>query len=123
MKEKSAQTIRQNKQKKWKFDFFFFIVLLVLIFSIYGFVKGTVPIAFPIMMGAITVGVYMYFRNESGSAYKIPRSKIKAIEISGSEVKLVFLNAANLEDAETIREVDDKGLGIFEEIRRDYFSK
>ena len=55
-------------------------------------------------------------KRETGNKYKIPLSKITDIKISGSDVKIVFLNANNIEDLETIHKVESKGLHVLTEL-------
>lgn len=99
IQEKSPKTIRQNNWRGLKVYVFIFILLCLVALSIARAKSGT----FPIGLILLAFAAFTYMRRDLGSKYKIPLSKIKDIEISESEVKIIFLNLNNIEDFEIAR--------------------
>lgn len=112
IEEKSEKTIKQNNIKGIKFYVFIALLLCFVALSIARAKSGTIPIGLILLAFA----AFMYMKRESGSKYKIPLSKIKNIEISGHEAKIIFLNSNNLEDFEILHKVENKGLSVFADI-------
>ena len=56
--------------------------------------------------------VYKYLQHDIGSAYKIPRNKIKRIDITLNEIKIDFVNGDGINDFEIISNVGKKGISI-----------
>jgi len=117
LREKSPESIRKNRQKRFRFDAFLFVILLITGYSIFWMSK-TGSITFPIIVVALGFGVFKYFRNELGNVYKIPRDKITSIVISEEEAKINFLNADNQPDFETIDGLGPKGKTILEDLKK-----
>ncbi len=61
----------------------------------------------------LAFAAYNYMKTEFGKRYKIPLSKIQSVEIEGNnKIKINFLNANNVPDTETIKEVENKGINL-----------
>ena len=110
--EKSSKTIRQNNLKGFKIYLFLFIIVCIFLLMISKSEGRGIPVGFL----SLGLAAFFYMKRETGNKYKIPLSKITDIKISGSEVKIVFLNANNIEDLETIHKVESKGLHVLTEL-------
>ena len=115
--EKSSKSRKKNSYKNIKFYIFFLIICGIFLLSI----DGRVNRVFPIALIVLIIFVYRYFSSEMGNRYKIPLSKLKAIQINGKEVKFVFLNLKGEEDFEIIHGMEEKGIlflsGFHEKIK------
>ncbi|MGH2664439.1 hypothetical protein [Flavobacterium sp.] len=112
IEEKSSKTIRKNTVKGLKFYAFILVLLCLVALSVARAKSGSIPIGLILLVFA----AFIYMKREVGSKYKIPLSKIKNIEINGSEVKIIFLNSNNVEDFEIIHKVENKGLSILTDL-------
>lgn len=112
IEEKSVKTIRKNNAKSFRIYIYFFLVICLNILIISRSQKGAIP--FGIIL--LALGAFLYMKREMGNKYKIPLSKIKNIEISGNEAKIIFFNSSNAEDVEIIRKIENKGLLILSDV-------
>lgn len=112
IEEKSSKTIRKNSAKTFKIYIYFFLVICLIVLIISRSQTGAIPFAVVLL----AFGAFLYMKRDMGNQYKIPLSKIKDILIDEDQVCIVFLNSGNLEDSETIRKVENKGLIILADV-------
>lgn len=112
LSEKSAQSIRKNQLKRFRINAYLFVMGSVVLFLLFHSQNKLMP------LGILGLGIaaYFYMKRETGNRYRIPLEKIKAVEISGNQVKIVFLNLSGKEDAETIIGVEEKGISILDNL-------
>lgn len=108
--EKSPKSIRKNKAKLLKINLYLFILGCLVVFFLLSSEGRVVPLA----LAGLGITAYFYMIKETGKRYKIPISKIKKIEIEGHQVKIIFLNLNDIEDVETIDNVEAKGIQILQ---------
>lgn len=106
--EKSPKSIKQNNYKSFKINLFLFIIICIGLLMILKSKSSLLPFGF-ISLG---IAAFFYMKRETGKRYKIPISKIKNIEISENQAKIIFLNEANIEDYEILNKVETKGIEI-----------
>lgn len=94
-----------EKQNYW---FTFYIMLM----GFFGFSTETklwLPIA--VISGLLLFLLFNYFKRDFGFQYKIPLSKIEAIELyEKNALKISFKNLTNEPDFEIIKNVEEKGI-------------
>ncbi|TGD58833.1 hypothetical protein [Flavobacterium humi] len=112
IEEKSSKTIRKNNAKNVKIYIYFLLVICLMALIISRSQTGAIPLGLILL----AFGAFLYMKRDLGNRYKIPLSKIKSIEISANEAKIIFLNESNVEDSETIRKIESKGIPILSEI-------
>lgn len=110
--EKSPKSIKQNNFKANKINLFLFIVICIGLLMITKSKNAVFPLGFVSLGNA----AFFYMKRETGKRYKIPISKIKNIEISENQAKIIFLNEANIEDFEILNGVEFKGIEIISKL-------
>lgn len=115
LQEKSLKSIKKNARKGFKIYIYLFVIAVIIALVLSKAKNGSIPVGI-ILLG---LGAYTYMKRETGKQYKIPISKIKAVEISENQAKIIFLNELNSDDFEILNGVEAKGIGILSELSQD----
>lgn len=116
-KEKSSSSKKSNFWRKLKINSFFYLVAAVFIaLYLLKVISGDWSLGILGTLAVVGYFFYNYLRTEMGSKYKIPRSKIKEIQIREKTVLFVFFNEQGNEDVEKLNNVEEKGRELLEEL-------
>ncbi|WP_298115828.1 hypothetical protein [Flavobacterium sp.] len=116
LQEKSPKSIRKNNFRANKIYLYYFIVFIFIGFIVFEILRDIKNKSFPFGIIFLVLAGFAYMKRETGKRYKIPISKITSFDISNDSVKIIFINANDVDDFEEIFKVEKKGLSIFEEL-------
>ena len=111
--EKNSTTEKANKRRVNRNSAFLYTLLALALLATAVMVGTDKLKFFPMLI--VFYGIYQankYFSKELGNRYKIPLSKIEAIEPIDGGLKISFCNEAGQPDFEVVKGVEDKGVVV-----------
>lgn len=107
--EKTSESAAADKRRS-KTNTTVIIALFVVSMAVvvYGVAKGNIKFGFLMLIYVGLFFVFRYLQRQMGSRYKIPLSKIDAVEPHGDGIKISFRNADNQSDFEIVKGVKEE---------------
>lgn len=113
LQEKSTTSAKANKRRVNKNSIFLYGLLAFALLAT-AYMVGTNKLKFlPLLV--VFYGLYevnKHFSKEMGNRYKIPLSKIEAIEPIDGGHKIIFRNEADQPDFEEVKGLEEKGIAF-----------
>lgn len=105
LEEKSPSTVRANNNRIIRMKGFVYGIIIVLSAAAFLFYTA-LSLGLLLGFGALAYKLFDYFGTEFGKRYKIPLSKLKEAKMEGDTITLIFLNAQNEVDRESVENAD-----------------